>query len=451
MDLAFFIINLSLLLLAMATLLYLQLKGFSFNFLSLTSLVFGLVLGGGISYLENKYLSSKSLVFYSLECIRVISEIYLHLLKSMLYPVIIVAILSSVTKVDNLNNFKKYGLLIVLFLMLGVIVASVLSIIVMYLLNLPHNIAELTFTANNLANNIDKPNNLANMLISFAPINPFLDLTGARSTSTIATVVFMLFIGIAFLIIKPHYQQEALLFTKFVNMLYLIFMQVINIILKLTPYGILAIISLLIIQTNITTIFYLLKFFLCLYFIIIVMLLVQFVVLSINKFNPLTYYKKVFPLLNFAFLSRSSASSIPIGINIQTKKLGINHTIANLSTTIGSTMGQTACGGIYITMVTFLTAAIYHVDIWNIYFILSVIGVTIISTLGMGGIASGAIYGALIALSIFNYPITFLAVLIPIDAILDMGRTMLNVNGITLSALLTSKFTKSNDIKTYNS
>jgi uncharacterized protein len=80
-------------------------------------------------------------------------------------------------------------------------------------------------------------------ILELFPANPFLDLTGARSTSTIAVVIFAAFIGMAFLGVKRKDPEHAELFAKIIDSLYAVIMRVVTLILRLTPYGILAIIT----------------------------------------------------------------------------------------------------------------------------------------------------------------------------------------------------------------
>ena len=75
------------------------------------------------------------------------------------------------------------------------------------------------------------------------PTNPFLDLTGARPTSTISVVIFAAFIGIAFIGVKRKYPEQAELFKKMLDAVYAIVMRMVTLILRLTPYGVLALMA----------------------------------------------------------------------------------------------------------------------------------------------------------------------------------------------------------------
>ena len=74
-------------------------------------------------------------------------------------------------------------------------------------------------------------------LLELLPTNPFLDLTGARPTSTISVVIFAAFIGIAFIGVKRKYPEQAELFKKMLDAVYAIVMRMVTLILRLTPYA----------------------------------------------------------------------------------------------------------------------------------------------------------------------------------------------------------------------
>ena len=66
------------------------------------------------------------------------------------------------------------------------------------------------------------------------------------------------------------------------------------------------------------------KFILASYAALIIVLLVHSLLLASVKVNPITYFKKAFPVLSFAFTSRSSAGALPLNIETQTKALGLS-------------------------------------------------------------------------------------------------------------------------------
>ena len=81
------------------------------------------------------------------------------------------------------------------------------------------------------------------MLVSFIPTNPFADLTGSRSTSIIAVVIFGILVGISARHVMREKQELESPIRTFVNAVQSIVMRLVQMIIALTPYGIAALMT----------------------------------------------------------------------------------------------------------------------------------------------------------------------------------------------------------------
>lgn len=235
-----------------------------------------------------------------------------------------------------------------------------------------------------------------------------------------------------------------------VNAVYAVVMRIVTLVLRLTPYGILALITKVTATTNAEEILKLIKFVIASYIALAIMFIIHLIIISLSGFNPVTYLKKVLPTLVFAFTSRSSAAAIPLNVETQTKKLGVSDGIANLSASFGATIGQNGCAGIYPAMLAVMIAPTVGIDPLSWDFIVTLILVVMISSFGVAGVGGGATFASLIVLSTMNLPVALVGLLISVEPLIDMGRTALNVNGSMTSGLVTSRILKENDRDTFN-
>src|SRR5699024_3951924 len=173
-------------------------------------------------------------------------------------------------------------------------------------------------------------------VLAFIPSNIFLDMTGERSTSVIAVVIFSMFVGIAVLGVRRKKPEQAEMFTKIVNAVYAVVMRIVTLVLRLTPYGILALITTTVANTDVAGIVELGKFVIASYAAIFVMFIIHLVLVGAFVLNPMVYLKKALPVLTFAFTSRSSAGTIPLNIQAQKNSLGVDQGIANMSASFGA-------------------------------------------------------------------------------------------------------------------
>jgi L-cystine uptake protein TcyP (sodium:dicarboxylate symporter family) len=181
------------------------------------------------------------------------------------------------------------------------------------------------------------------------------------------------------------------------------------------------------------------------------MFCVHLLLVGATGLNPLRWVKKVFPVLAFAFSSRTSAGSIPMSVATQTSRLGTPEGIANFAASFGSMMGQNGCGGIYPAMLAVMIAPTVGIDPWSAHFLLPLLAVVTFGSVGVAGVGGGATFAALIVLSAMNLPVALAGLLISIEPLIDMGRTALNVSGSITAGTLASRVLGETDLDVFDS
>jgi hypothetical protein len=194
--------------------------------------------------------------------------------------------------------------------------------------------------------------------------------------------------------------------------------------------------------SNASDIFDLINFVLASYVAIALMFVIHALILRMNGVNVLQYFKDIWPVLTFAFTSRSSAATIPLNVETQVDKLHVPQSIANLSATLGSTIGQNGCAGIYPAMLAAMIAPSMGVNPMDPMFILSLVMIVTISSFGIAGVGGGATFAALVVLPAMGFPVALVALLISIEPLIDMARTALNVNGSMMAGVITGRILK---------
>ena len=122
-------------------------------------------------------------------------------------------------------------------------------------------------------------------------------------------------------------------------------MRVVTLVLRLTPYGVLALMTKVAATSNYEAVLNLGKFVIANYVAIIVMFIIHLLLISLAKLNPITFVKKGFTVLSFAFTSRSSAGALALNIKTQTDGYGVSEGVANFVGPFGLTIGQNGCAG----------------------------------------------------------------------------------------------------------
>jgi hypothetical protein len=106
-------------------------------------------------------------------------------------------------------------------------------------------------------------------------------------------------------------------------------MRIVTLILRLTPFGILALVTRMVSTSRFSEMLRLVRLVAASYAAILVMFGVHLTILAVAGLDPFTYLRKAFPVLTFAFSSRSSAGTLPLTIETQTDQPGVSESRAD--------------------------------------------------------------------------------------------------------------------------
>ncbi|MCK9054035.1 L-cystine transporter [Haemophilus influenzae] len=403
-------------------------------------LLLGLLFGAVLQSAFEKPLLDKTL-----DWINVVGNGYVRLLQMIVMPLVFVSILSAIARINQTRSLGKVSVGVLSTLLITTAISAAIGIAMVHLFDV--SAAGLIVSDRELAAQgkvLDKAGQVSNltvpaMLVSFIPKNPFADLTGGNPTSIISVVIFSALLGVAALSLGKEDQALGERIAQGVETLNKLVMRLVRFVIRLTPYGVFALMIKMAATSKWADIVNLGNFIVASYAAIALMFVVHGILLFFVKVNPVDYYKKVLPTLSFAFTSRSSAATIPLNIETQTAKLGNNNVIANFAATFGATIGQNGCGGIYPAMLAVMVAPMVGIDPFSFSYILTLIFVVAISSFGIAGVGGGATFAAIVVLSTLGLPLELVGLLISIEPLIDMGRTALNVNGAMVAGTITDR------------
>lgn len=448
MDTLRILINVAVMLVLIGVLVWMQKKHISFTKRVFAGLGLGLVFG---VILQLAYGAGSEVISKSTDWFNLAGRGYVGLLQMVVIPLIMVSIISAIMNLKGKQNLGKMSGLIIAILLITTAIAATVSIVTTLTFDLKAIEIEAGEREQKRGAALEERlgtvegKSIPQQVLDFIPTNPFADMTGARSTSTLAVVIFSAFIGVAVLGLDKKKPEQADTFRKMVEAIYGVVMRIVTLVLRLTPYGILALITNVTATTNAEEILKLIKFVGASYVALIIMFIIHLILLAIFGYNPVQYVRKVLPTLVFAFTSRSSAATIPLNVETQTKRLGVPDGIANLSASFGATIGQNGCAGIYPAMLAVMIAPTVGINPLSWDFMLTLILVVTISSFGVAGVGGGATFASLIVLSTMNLPVALAGLLISVEPLIDMGRTALNVNDSITAGVITGKVLGEND------
>ncbi|HCV2596257.1 TPA: L-cystine transporter [Staphylococcus aureus] len=428
-------------------------KHISFAKRVFTALGIGIVFG---VLLHLVYGTHSNVITSTSDWFNIVGQGYVALLQMIVMPLIFISIVAAFTKIQIGEKFAKIGSLIFIFLIGTVTIAAIVGVVYALMFGLDASTINLGNAEQARGSEIAKQakdltaHTLPQQILELLPKNPFLDFAGQRATSTIAVVIFASFIGFAYLRVARKQPDHGELLKRAIDAIYSLVMAIVTFVLRLTPYGVLAIMANTLSTSDFGAIWTLGKFLIASYAALITMYIIHLIILSLLGISPIRYIKKTLEVLIFAFTSRSSAGTLPLNVQTQTRRLGVPEGIANFAATFGLSIGQNGCAGIYPAMLAIMVAPVANVEI-DLQFIVTLIAVVIISSFGVAGVGGGATFASILVLSTLNLPVALAGVLISVEPLIDMGRTALNVNDSMLAGTGTAKLTKHWDKDTFES
>ena len=361
--------------------------------------------------------------------INILGTLFTRSLQFVIVPLVLVSIVHAITKFsDSGEGFKKAGRIIA-FLLITTAVSAVFSIIVVRLFNL---------SANNLIEyreSASRPTDVATTILNLVPNNLFAALS---STSVLPVVLIAAVTGFAYLAVKKNDPVSGVQFESFLRIAHAFVMKVVHFVIEFTPYGVLAIITVRTASGSGQFIIQLGLIVIASFVTLLAVFILHLVIATVAGLSPLVYLKKTTPALLFAFSSRSSAATVPLTIEAQ-RSLGVGEANSNLAAALGTCIGQNGCAGVYPTMVAILVGLVQGLNVWSAGFLIPLVIYVVIASIGTAGVGGGATNVSLLVLSFMGLPVELVAILISVDFIIDMGRTLVNVSDSILAGYVVGK------------
>ena len=421
----------------------LQDRDLSLSVRVLIALVLGTLFG---IVLQLAYGHDSQVVQTTISWTNIVGNGYVQLLQMIVMPLVFVAILNAVSKLHDASALGKISVLVLGTLLLTTAIAAAVGVLMSLSFGLSAEglvqgaaeTARLTTLESTYAPRVADLT-VPQLILSFIPKNPFAELTGANPTSIIAVVVFAALLGVAAIRLVRRDADKGGQLLSLIDLMQSWITQLVRLIMALTPYGVLALMTKVAATSNAADIVNLGKFVIASYVGLAIMFGVHAILLALTGVNPLNFFRKALPALSFAFSSRSSAATIPLNVETQTRRLGVPATIASFSASFGATIGQNGCAGLYPAMLAVMVAPTVGINPLDPTWLLTLVAIVTLSSAGVAGVGGGATMAALIVLPAMGLPVTLVALLISIEPLIDMGRTALNVSGSMTAGTVTSQ------------
>lgn len=357
---------------------------------------------------------------------------FMDLLKMLVVPLIFFSIIRVIINMKEGENLGAMTARTLLTLVGTTTIAAIIGLIIGNLFKLG---VSTTLMEGDVS--IREVSSIVDTLRGLIPSNP---IAAMAEGNVVAVVIFAAFLGIATKRQTKKYYDVVKSFIDFVEAFYKIILSVAMTIIKWMPYAVIALLANTIAGRGMSALGQVFDFIIALYVGVAVMFVVQLILIAMNGLNPFRYVKNVLDALVLAFTSRSSLGTLPVSIEKLTDNVGLDNGTATFVGSLGSNAGMNGCAGLYPALVAVMVANMTGTPI-DLSFIAMLVLVIALASFGIAGIPGSATMAISVVLSGMGMGAYFplIAGVIAVDPILDMGRTMLNVNGTLTTAVLIGK------------
>lgn len=432
----------------LGVLVFLQKKRMSFNVRVLAGLAGGIIFGAVL-----KAVADQAAVTQILHWIGLVGTAYTKLLKMMVIPLIFVSIVCAIINQKSGKNLGKITALVLVVLLSTAAIAATVGGLTASAFGVSSQGLEIgeaeSAQSLKLEERAQSAKSIEETIVDIIPTNPVYALSGQGGNATLSVVLFAALLGIGVIGVRTYAPEQAEFFGKIMNSLNTLVVEVVMMIIMLTPFGIFSLMTETIAGSDYKSIMRLVTFVVASYTAIFIMFVIHGLILTVSGYSPVTYFKKAMATLAFAFTSRTSAGTLPLTIRTLTDEMGVDSGISNLAGSLSTSIGQNGCAAIYPAMLVVMVAPAVGRPITPSFFILMVVVVTFAS-IGIAGVGGGATFAGITVLSALGLPVGIAGLLVGVEPVIDMARTALNVSDGMVTGLVAAKLTNNVDLSVYN-
>ena len=366
-------------------------------------------------------------------------QVFVISLKLLVVPLVFVSLACGASNLGGGSSMGRIGIKTVLLYMVTTAIAITLALLVATMVE-PGVGINLTSAAEYSAK--EAPS-IKGVIINIFPSNP---VAAMAEGNMLQVIVFALLVGIAItkcgeagLRIKASLEDWNQIVMRLVMML-----------MAIAPYGVFCLLVSLFSNLGFTAIADLFKYFITVAGVLVLHYLLSYgsLVQLMAGLNPIGFFKRLGPLMAYAFSTSSSNATIPVTLDTVERRLGVKNEVAAFTVPLGATINMDGTA-IMQGVATVFIAQAFNVEIGLTGYLLVILTATLASV-GTAGVPGVGLITLALVLQQVGLPVEGIALIIGVDRLLDMMRTAVNVTGDATVSTIVARSEDKFDLAIYN-
>lgn len=404
-----------------------------------TKIIIGLVLGLLTGLLS---VVSGLDAYWIVSFVKPIGTIFVNLLKMIAVPLVLASLIVGVASLNDVSKLSRIGGKTIIIYILTTAFATSLGLVMANLMQPGHQLPKET--RDNLMSmyKVNNENNKkeADKIKSQSPLQPIVDMVPENITAAagdnrmmLQVVFFAVLLGIALIQIQP---EKSKIVIQFFDGLNDAIIKVVEYAMALAPYGVFALIASLIVEiagddaSKALSLLYALLWYgatVLIGLFLMVAVVYHILLRMFSKVPFSTFIKSIQPAQLLAFSTSSSNATLPLSMECAEKNLGVSEEVASFVLPLGATVNMDGTA-LYQSVAAVFIAQALGMEL-TIYQQLMIVLTATLASIGSAGVPGAGMVMLVIVLESVNVPTAGIALIVGIDRILDMCRTVVNVTG----------------------
>ena len=358
----------------------------------------------------------------------IVGSIFISSLKLMVVPLVFFSLSTGIASFDKEKKISVIALKTLLLYLFTTALAISLGLLIAIFLS-PGSGLDLITTSQFIA---PEAPSLKSVLIDIFPTNPIQAMAEGKM---LQIIVFSIFFGIALRLTKDINNNLFEIMQNITNVI----MKMVFILINFAPIGVFCLLTSLFAVQGINVLGDLVGYFFIVIFVLLFHGLIVYpsLLYIFTRIKPLWFYGKLRPLMVFAFSTSSSNATMPITLKTVTEDIGVDPKIASFTIPLGATVNMDGTA-IMQGVATVFIANAYNIDLSTLDYLMVILTATLASV-GTAGVPGVGLIMLAMVLSQVGLPTEGIALILGVDRILDMLRTVVNVTGdSTVSTIVAS-------------
>lgn len=348
-----------------------------------------------------------------------VGELFVRFLKFLVIPLVLASLVGGVVAIGDSKKLGSLGLKTLGYFVLTSVLAISLGLSLALLLEPGAAATGLSISTPSVA--VAKVS-LTEIIVSIIPTNPFQSLVEGQMLS----VIFIAFL-IGFSLLKAGDRAKNII--SFFDSLDHVMMVITDWIIKVSPFGIFALLATMTASTGLYAFLPLVKYIAVVLIGLFLhgMLVIPSLVLLLSGKNPFSLFSSIFSSIATAFSSASSAAAFPMLVTQLEKKQDISGKTISFVLPLGITINMNGTA-LYQAVAAIFLAQYYGLTL-SIDQLVVIIIITVLASVGAAGVPSAGLVTLTLILTTVGIPVDGIALIIGVDRLLDMCRTTINLWG----------------------